>query len=187
METINGSGKKIAGLILFMTIVLIVMTGCTDSAMEQQGPATPVHEKQGENPAVTTNAAITTPEAPAQKPVSSTGVINIDPVTDKTTGDTFTLTGTTSLPAGTEILWQVMPDTGSPPTGLDMDSTMSVGGNVLVTQGDGTSNRIAIPVDLGRLVQGKYTVVAGKAKEHLPDKMVFEIGNDFGYAFLRIK
>ena len=194
MNIIQGSGRILISLVLSISIMTVILTGCMDSVSGEQNPMTAVQEKPDEHTPVVKLVTITatislSPVATqtALKPVSSTGVITIDPVTDKNTGDIFTLSGITGLPAGTEIIWQVMPDTGFPPTGIDGNSTMSVGGNYPVTQGEGTSHLIAIPVDLGRLVPGNYTVIAGKAKEHPPDKMVFEIGDDFGYTSFRIK
>jgi hypothetical protein len=114
-------------------------------------------------------------------------VIKLDPIGDKKTGDTFTLTGTTSLPEGTNIFWQIMPDTGTPPTGLNGESMMSVGGNYLVTKGDGALNRIALAVDLGRLIPGKYVAIVGKMKGDQTTGIVFEIGNDYGYTYFTLK
>ena len=163
------------GLICITVLILlatIAIAGCADSVQEQQSRVTATGTVQAEHPSAGTQittriATVPAPQKSAQPttaPVSSTGVIRIDPISDKHTGDTFTLTGTTSLPAGTNIIWQILPDTGTPPTGLNGDSMMSVGGNYQVTKGDGTSNRISLAVDLGRLVPGKYVAIVGKMK-----------------------
>ena len=148
-----------------------------------------------EHPAAgtTTTTRITTVSSaqktaqPTSGPVSSTGVIQVDPISDKNAGDTFTLTGTTSLPAGTNILWQIIPDTGTPPTGPDGNSMMSVGGNYLVAEGEDTSNRISLAVDLGRLVPGKYVAIVGKMKGDPASVPVFEMEKDYGYAYFSIQ
>lgn len=189
----RNAGRCLVVIALLVAIAVLATAGCTDSGPEQESPVATVHE----TPA---GQSVTKP-VPAVKPagtgngkapsspstVSSTGVIRLDVVSDRKAGDTFILAGTTSLPAGTDILWQILPDTGTPRKGLDPDSTMSAGGNYLVTPGDGTRNRIAIPVSLGRLVPGTYVAIVGKAKEPMSDKMVFAIGNDYATANFTVK
>jgi len=188
-------GTGLIYLVLLVTIATILLAGCADTAQDQQGPVTPTGTQQIDKTTIHTTATTKTVTVaaprktaqPVSTPVSSTGVIKIDPIGDKRTGDTFTLTGTTSLPAGTSIIWQILPDTGTPPAGINGDSMMSVGGNYLVTKGDGTSNRIALAVDLGRLVPGKYVAIVGKMKGDQTTGMVFEIGNDYGYTYFTLK
>ena len=193
MKKHQRSGLGLVCLTIIIAIVIITLAGCVDSAQSQQGQVTPAGNQQNENPAPTAVATRTTVPEPqkttpsASKPVSSTGVITIDPISDKNTGDKFTLTGTTSLPAGTNILFQIMPDTGTPPTGLDKDSMMSVGGNNLVTKGEGTLNRVSLAIDLGRLVPGKYVAIIGKMKGDETTGIVFEIGNDYSYTSFTLK
>jgi hypothetical protein len=179
-------------LIIFATIAI---AGCVDSAQVPQSQEASAGTIQTGHPAEGTTTATRIATEPATQktipsastPVSSTGVIKIDPISDKNAGDTFILTGTTSLPAGTNILWQILPDTGTPPTGPDGNSMMSVGGNYLVTKGDGTSNRISLSIDLGRLVPGKYVAIVGKMKGDPASAPVFEIDKDYGYAYFTIK
>ena len=147
-------------LAILMILSAIAIAGCVDSPQEPQKPAPSPGDVSAVRSAGGTTIPTTmipesttrTPAQPASLPVSSTGVIQIDPISDKTAGEKFTLTGKTSLPPGTNIIWQILPDTGTPPTGLDKDSMMSVGGNYLVTKGDGTANRLSLDVDLGRLI-----------------------------------
>jgi hypothetical protein len=149
-------------------------------------------EKQNEKPVTTTIVMTRTFAAPVQPSLAqsspgtglSTAGIAIDPIGDKKVGDKFTLTVTTSLPAGTNIFWQILPDTGIPPSSLDGNSMMSVGGNNQVTKGNGTSNRISQAVDLGRLVPGKYVVIIGEMKGDFSD---FEIGDRIGYTYFTLK
>lgn len=195
MKNQQKSGIRLISLALLIVIATLVSAGCLESTPDQQSQMTATHDQQSANPAsgtavtarITTTPAMlkTTQSAPA--PVSSTGVIKIDPIGDKNTGDRFTLSGTTSLPAGTNIFWQIMPDTGTSPTGLDPDSQMSVGGNNQVTKGDGTLNRISLAVELGRLIPGKYVAIVGKMKGDQTTGIVFEIGNDYGYTYFTLK
>ncbi len=189
------SGNMLICLAMLIVVATMVSAGCMDTTPGPQGQTTATYDQQVASPASGTAATTrittapaplkTTPSAPA--PVSSTGVIKIDPIGDKNTGDTFTLTGTASLPAGTNIIWQILPDTGTPPTGIDGNSQMSVGGNNQVTQGDGTRNRISLAVQLGRLVPGKYVAIVGKMKGDPATGTVFEIGNDYGYTYFTLK
>jgi hypothetical protein len=192
MRNQQKSDIRLICLAILIIAATMVIAGCLESTPDQQSQMTPANDKQTANPVSGTAVTTRTTTAPAplkttplaSAPVSSTGVITIDPVSNKNTGDTFTLTGTTSLPAGTNIFWQIIPDTGTAPTGLDKDSRMSVGGNNLVTNGDGTRNRISLAVELGRLVPGKYVAIVGKMKGEPSN---FEIGNDFGYGYFTLK
>jgi len=182
-----------ACLVLFLVIALIVFAGCTDTAGEQDGKGTPATTGQTKDHGTAT-AVVTgkTPAAqktaqPVPTPGSSTGVIRIDAIGGKNTGEKFSLTGTTSLPEGTNIFWQIIPDTGTPPTGLDPDSMMSVGGNYLVTKGEGAMNRIAVAVDLGQLIPGNYVAIVGKMKGEPGSAPVYEIDKDYGYAYFTLK
>lgn len=195
MKQHQNSGNILVCLVLFIAVATITIAGCTDTAAEQQNPATPAgtlqSEKTAHDTAVATKAT-TAPAArkttqPASTPVSSTGVIRLDPVSDKNAGETFTITGTTSLPERANIFMQIMPDTGTPPNGLDPDSMMSVGGNYQVMKGEGTTNRIEVAVDLGQLIPGKYVAIVGKMKGDPASAPVFEIDKDYGYAYFTIK
>jgi hypothetical protein len=195
MRTDHQTGSGLICITILIILATIAIAGCADSAQVPQSQETPTGNVLTGHPAAGTTTAtrIATVMAtqrtaqPASGPVSSTGVIKIDPISDKNAGDTFTLTGTTSLPAGTNILWQILPDTGTPPTGPDGNSMMSVGGNYLVTKGEGTSNRISLSIDLGRLVPGKYVAIVGKMKGDPASAPVFEIEKDYGYAGFTIK
>jgi hypothetical protein len=176
-------------LAILITIAIITVTGCVDAGQEQQSQATSTSNQPGEHPAAATIKTTTAPAVPLKtaQPTSAPGLstagIAIAPISDKKVGDQFTLTATTSLPAGTNLFWQILPDTGTPPNGLDKYSTMSVGGNNQVTKGDGTLNRISQAVNLGRLVPGKYVVIVGEMKGDFSD---FEIGDRYGYTYFTL-
>ena len=181
-------------LLLLIVITIAASSGCTGAGQDLQNPSASAGSIQAGQPVADsiavpakTAAVPSALHTPGPVPFSSTGVITIDPVTDKKTGDKFTLTGTTDLRAETIIFWQILPDTGSPPAGLDGSSTMSVGGNYQVTRDEGTTNKIAIAVDLNRLVPGKYVAFVGKAKEQKSDKLDWEVGTDFAFAYFSLK
>jgi hypothetical protein len=176
METIQRQGWIFVCLVLFMTIASVVMTGCTDSAAGQQRQVTAVHEQQNENPTGKVTAAVTlmTTGAPAQKtvspapaPDSSPDMITFDPVGEKKTGESFALIGTTSLPAGTNLFWQIMPDTGKTPAGIDISAPLGVMANNQVKSGKGNSNTVSLSVDgesTKDLPKGKYIVIVVSLK-----------------------
>jgi len=191
MKTQQKSGSALICLAILIAASLVI-AGCVDSGLDQQGQVTPTNDKQSENHAAGTTVTIrtTTVAAPLKtlQPMPASGLstrgITIDPIGDKKTGEKFLLAATTSLPVGTNLFWQVLPDTGTPPTGLDGSSQMSVGGNNLVIKGDGTANRISQAVDLGRLVPGKYVVIVGEMKGDFSD---FKIGDRYGYTYVTLR
>jgi hypothetical protein len=189
MKTPQKLGPVLTCPASLMIIAAIMIAGCLGPA---SGQTTATNDKQSKNHADGTvvmtrtttalpplNTARTTPA-----PGLSTRSIKLDLIGDRKTGVTFVITGTTSLPAGTNLFWQVLPDTGTPPAGLDRNSTMSIGGNNLVTKGDGVSNRISQTVDPGRLVPGKYVAIVGEMKGDFSN---FEIGDRFGYMYFTLK
>ena len=114
-------------LVLLIIIALLVTAGCANSMPGQKDQVTIAREEQSGNPAAaitvvtgTTTAPISqkAPE-PAPATGSSDGVILLDPVGDVYDGQEYLITGTTSLPAGTALLLQLMPDTGTAPNGTD--------------------------------------------------------------------
>jgi hypothetical protein len=73
--------------------------------------------------------------------------IQIDPVGDKNVGDTFAITGTTNLAAGTELLFQVYPlsfETSKDQSGVFSGAT----GTISVSQGTGGTNTWTADVGL---------------------------------------
>ena len=187
MKTHQISGPGLICLAILIVAILVI-AGCVGSAPGLD-PVTPTIEKQGEHPAAamtrtTTSPALLKTLQPTPAPGLSTKGIIIDPIGDKKTGEKFLITATTSLPVGTNLFWQILPDTGTPPTDLNGNSMMSVGGNNQVTKGNGMSNRIAQAVDLGRLVPGKYVVIVGEMKGQPSD---FKIGDRYGYTCFTLK
>lgn len=99
-------------------------------------------------------------ETKVQPVVTGDDYISIDPIGERSVSDPFLITGTTSLPAGTVILWQIMPDTGIPPVDLNK-TALGVGGNNMVIRGDGPVNRISFPVDMASQTPGRWVVLTG--------------------------
>jgi hypothetical protein len=120
-------------------------------------------------------------DSPAQGVITGGDYIRINAIGDKSVGDQFLITGTTSLPVGTEVLMQVMPDTGTTPTGTNK-TALGAGGNGLVTKGDGSLNRVSFAVDMSGQKPGKWVALVGKMK-----KEPFEVEDPTASAFFTLK
>ncbi|MFA5237017.1 MAG: hypothetical protein WC362_04090 [Methanoregula sp.] len=105
-----------------------------------------------------TGYALFTLTAPG-KTGQSSGEITLAPISDKHTGDDFPVTGTTSLPAGTNLIWQIIPDPGTSPTGIDMNAQSGIMANNQVINGDTASNRVSLDVNMTDMKPGKYLVM----------------------------
>jgi hypothetical protein len=118
-----------------------------------------------------------------QPTITKDDYIRIDPIGDHSAGDQFLITGTTSLPVGTSLIWEVMPDTGTLPVALDLNARGIMANNA-VTKGDGTANRVSLAVDMSGFPQGPYVVIAGEMKG---DPSAPEIGDLAGTARFSVK
>ena len=124
-------------------------------------------------------------DTPVQVTVTKDDYIRLNAIGDRSVGDQFLITGTTSLPTGTTLIWEVMPDTGTPPTGLDLNATGIIANNA-VTKGDGTSNRVSLAVDMSGYAPGKWVALVGTMKGD-PTKREIEIGDPVGSAYFTLK
>jgi hypothetical protein len=123
-----------------------------------------------------------TPE-PATVPVSN--FIRIDAIGDRSVSEQFLITGTTSLPVGSMVIWQISPDTGTPPTGTDKNA-LGIAANAQVTKGDGISNRVSLAVDMHDFKPGKWVALVGEMKGD-PSAPSFEMTDLTGYAYFNLK
>jgi hypothetical protein len=197
MKTHQKSGPGLICLTTLIAIAMITIAGCVGSVQEQQSKVTSASNVQTGH-TITTTAVTTRPaNVPAAKTtttlasssVQSNGVITFDPTSDKKAGDTFRITGTTSLPAGTNLFWQVKPDIGTPPTGIDMNSKMGIMANNQVTKGSSAANQVSLSVDAKDtkdLAAGKYVVLAVSLKG---DPMTTDptTGILAGYTYITLK
>jgi len=124
-------------------------------------------------------------DTPVQATITTNDYIRIKAIGDKSVGDQFLITGTTSLPAGTGLIWEVMPYTGTMPTGLDLDAKGIMANNA-VTKGDGTSNRVSLAVDMSTMKPGKWVALVGVIKGE-PNAGSIEIENLTGTAYFTLK
>jgi hypothetical protein len=114
-------------------------------------------------------------DLPVQPTASKDDYIRIDPIGDRSAGDQFLVTGSTSLPVGTNILWQVTPKAlTADPNMRGIFSGMMA--NSMATKGKSAANRVTYALDTNALLPGEYTVSAallvgdpGKAKSGEPE------------------
>jgi hypothetical protein len=102
-------------------------------------------------------------DTPVQPTITKDDYIRLDTIGDHTVGDQFLITGTTSLPVGTTMFWQVIQDKGTIPDSIDMTG-MGIMANNAVTKGDGSANRVSLAVDLNKMAPGKYIAVVSDMK-----------------------
>lgn len=95
-------------------------------------------------------------------PAGSCQIIRIDPFPTVPTGETLTITGTTSLQPGTELLMQVLPvafDVGMNPASGNTSGTMSGAmGAAKVNPGSSGNNTWSLEIDPSRLPPNEYLV-----------------------------
>lgn len=102
-------------------------------------------------------------DTPLQPAITKEDYIRLNPIGDHAAGDQFLITGTTSLPVGTTMFWQIIQDKGTIPDSIDMTG-MGIMANNAVTKGEGTSNRVSLAVDLANMPPGKYIAVVSDMK-----------------------
>jgi len=103
-------------------------------------------------------------DTPVQVTPAASDFIAVNKIGDRSVGDQFLITGTTSLPVGTTLLWQIMPDTGTTPTGVNK-TAMGLGGSNMVTKGSGTANRVSFAADMNQMPAGKWVALVGVMKD----------------------
>jgi hypothetical protein len=124
-------------------------------------------------------------DTPVQATITTDDFIHINAIGDKKVGDQFLITGTTSLPAGVGLIWEVMPYTGTIPSGLDMNAKGIMANNA-VTKGNGTANRVSLAVDMSNFAPGEYIALVGEFKGD-PANRDIAMGDPVGSARFTLK
>jgi hypothetical protein len=196
METGRRPDRVLVCLAVIFMGVFLAAGGCTDPAPPQPGPAGSTGAVQGSSPvasAVLTIKTTTIPSAPpaqpSQDPVKPDAAVTFDPIGERTIGSALTISGATSLPAGTNLFWEIRPDTGTLPNGIDLNSRIGIMANNQVIRGSGSSNQVSLSVvakDTKDLPPGKYVVVVVSLKG---DPMTTDpsTGTLAGYSYLILK
>ncbi len=105
---------------------------------------------------------------------SGTPAITVQPPGDHTQGDVFLISGTTSLAAGTLLVYQVYPvyfedKTKRPASGRPT----SIAGDTIVIQGRGNANRWSCALDTGGFEQTGYIVNVSTVSEDYTRREIF--------------
>jgi hypothetical protein len=124
-------------------------------------------------------------DTPVQPAITKDDYIHVNTIGDRSVGDQFLITGTTSLPVGTAIFWQVIQDKGTIPDSIDMTG-IGIMANNAVTKGDGTSNRVSLAVDLNKMPPGKYIAVVSEMKGDMATGNI-RMGDLAGFARFIVK
>ncbi len=96
------------------------------------------------------------PDPSQMESVPEDPFFQLDTVGVKHAGDQFLVTGTTNLPVGSEVIWEVAPSVA--PNFPDTGTFSGMMANSEVTRGDGGTNRVSLAVDSTALEPGEYTV-----------------------------
>lgn len=189
MKDQQASGIRLICLALIIIVATVVITGCLESTPDQKDRMTATIDDPREQPAAagtTVMTTATTAPAPLKTaqttpaPVFSHG-ITLDPVGDIYDGKEYLITGTTSLPVGTALILQFMPDTGTPPNGTVREAIGGgAGSTAWITEGDGGVNRIRIQGSVIGQPPGKWVALVGEMKGTYSD---FQVGDHYGYAY----
>ena len=165
MKLQKNSGIRVASLILIVAVATILIAGCTDSASARQSQSASTNSPQGGQAAAGTAAKTTVLPAssattqPALTQASSAKTLSFDPISNRNAGDKFTITGTTTLAADTGLFWEIIPDPGTTPTGVDLNAQIGIMANNHVLKGNGASNTVSLDVDTKDMKAGKYVVI----------------------------
>ena len=162
MKLQKNSGIRVASLILIVAVATILIAGCMDTASARQSQTASTNSPQGGQAAAVTAAKTTALPAttqPALTQASSAKTLSFDPISDRNAGDKFTITGTTTLAADTGLFWEIIPDPGTTPTGVDLNAQIGIMANNHVLKGNGASNTVSLDVDTKDMKAGKYVVI----------------------------
>jgi hypothetical protein len=111
--------------------------------------------------------------------------ISVDPLNDKNAGDAFTITGTTNLPAGTDLMIQVYATSFEKSTS-DTGEFSGAVGTVRVVSGNGGTNTWSMDVDTSPFVPMEYLVNASVFTGNAA-KGDFSTGSPFGTTTFTIR
>jgi hypothetical protein len=99
-----------------------------------------------------------TTDTPVKATITKDDFIRINAIGDRSLGDQFLITGTTSLPAGTEIMWEVTPASFTTDPDQQTGTFTGVMANSQVSKGTGNTNRVTFALDTYVLLPGQYNV-----------------------------
>ena len=102
-------------------------------------------------------------------------VITIDTVGDRHVGDKFTITATTNLAVGDDVLFEVYSSSFQPTTKSQSGEFSGASGTVKVTQGDSGLNKLSFDVDASTFKPDEYLVKASAVLQDATGTALFNV------------
>jgi trimeric autotransporter adhesin len=102
-------------------------------------------------------------------------VITIDPVGDRHVGDKFTITASTNLAVGDEVLFEVYSSSFQPTQKSQSGAFSGATGTVTVTQGTGGLNQLSFDVDASTFKPDEYLVTATAVLQDATGTALFNV------------
>ncbi len=102
-------------------------------------------------------------------------VITIDPVGDRHVGDKFTITASTNLAVGDEVLFEVYSSSFQPTQKSQSGEFSGATGTVTVTQGTGGLNALSFDVDASTFKPDEYLVTATAVLQDATGTALFNV------------
>jgi hypothetical protein len=99
----------------------------------------------------------------------------IDPIGEHTVGERFTITGSTSLAVGDDLLVDIYSDAFQPTSKGQPNAFSGTSGMVKVTSGTGRFNRWSYDVDASAFSPGTYSVKVSAVLQPVTDSTTFRI------------
>jgi hypothetical protein len=99
-----------------------------------------------------------TTDTPVKATITKDDFIRVNAIGDRSFGDQFLVTGTTSLPVGTEVMWEVTPASFTTDPDQQTGTFTGAMANSQVSKGTGNSNRVSFAMDTYALLPGQYNV-----------------------------
>jgi len=99
-----------------------------------------------------------TTDTPVKVTITKDDFIRVNAIGDRLLGDQFLITGTTSLPAGTEVMWEVTPASFTTDPDQQTGTFTGAMANSQVSKGTGNTNRVTFALDTYVLLRGQYNV-----------------------------
>jgi len=102
-------------------------------------------------------------------------VINVDPVGDRHVGDKFTITGTTNLAVGDDVLFEVYSSSFQPTQKSQSGAFSGATGTVKVVKGDGGLNKVSFDIDASTFKPDEYLVKASAVLQSATGTALFNV------------
>ena len=127
-----------------------------------------------------------TTDTPVKATITKDDFIRVNAIGDRSIGDQFLITGTTSLPAGTEVMWEVTPASFTTDPDQQTGTFTGAMANSQVSKGTGNTNRVTFALDTYVLLPGQYNVSVSTIAGDLA-RGDFMTGDLMGYGLFTLR